>query len=179
MSEVVLIIGPSGSGKSFLQKKLVSEGYFAIVSSTTRNPRDGEFSGVDYHFKEDREDFFLDEYIEHAQVGNEFYGTPVKEFYKAKKIAHVVEPYGAKQILDKFKESKDVTIKVVFMDISKNICSKNLKGNKDSLSDKDLERLNRDVKDDIRDRLVETGIIPTLTIKALDYDIKTLLSRLS
>ncbi|MDN2915273.1 guanylate kinase, partial [Campylobacter jejuni] len=50
---VLLISGPSGSGKSTLLKKLFDEFedelYFSI-SSTTRNPREGEKNGIHYHF---------------------------------------------------------------------------------------------------------------------------------
>ena len=179
MREVILILGPSGSGKSYFQKKLVEKGYSLIVSSTTREKRDGELEGVHYHFKKDKEHFFQDEYLEHAQVGDKYYGTPKKEFYKSNKIAHVVEPYGAKILVDSFKDDKSVNIKIVFFDIDRATCEKNLKGDKDSLSEKDLERLDRDLKDSINKRLEEKNLIPDVVIKSLNYNVDEVLSQLS
>ncbi len=53
MSGAVLILsGPSGAGKSTIISKSedrIGEFYFSI-STTTREPRDGEIDGVDYHF---------------------------------------------------------------------------------------------------------------------------------
>ena len=57
--KILLISGPSGSGKSTLIKRLIAEFgdelYFSI-SSTTREMREGETDGVNYHFVS-REDF--------------------------------------------------------------------------------------------------------------------------
>jgi guanylate kinase len=179
MREVILILGPSGSGKSYFQKKLVDKGYSIIISSTTREKRDGEIDGVHYNFKKDKEDFFKDEYLEHAQVGDKYYGTPKKEFYKSEKIAHVIEPYGARDLVDAFKNDKDIKIKIIFFDIDRKTCEKNLKGDKDSLSQKDMERLDRDLKDSINKRLKEKDLVPDIIIKKLDYDVDDILSKLN
>lgn len=74
-----LVSGPSGSGKSTLCRRLVSEGEAEFsVSCTTRVPREGEKDGVDYHFLS--RDEFLErvekgEFLEHAEVHGNFYGT--------------------------------------------------------------------------------------------------------
>jgi guanylate kinase len=47
---LLVLIGPSGSGKSSVQAKLVEQGWQRVVSSTTRPKRAGETSGVDYNF---------------------------------------------------------------------------------------------------------------------------------
>lgn len=50
--QILVISGPSGSGKSTLIEKLMknqSNIYFSI-SSTTRDIRDGEKDGVNYHY---------------------------------------------------------------------------------------------------------------------------------
>ena len=49
---LLVISGPSGSGKSSLMKEVLQEitdSYFSI-SSTTRPMREGEIDGVNYHF---------------------------------------------------------------------------------------------------------------------------------
>jgi len=49
----IIVVGPSGVGKSTILKKLFAdfEGKFGFsVSHTSRNPREGETDTVDYHF---------------------------------------------------------------------------------------------------------------------------------
>ena len=48
---LLIISGPSGSGKGTIVEKLVSQkGYCVSVSATTRNPRPNEIHGVHYFF---------------------------------------------------------------------------------------------------------------------------------
>ena len=49
---VLVITGPSGVGKGTLIRRLLSDfpGAELSVSATTREPRDGEVNGRDYHF---------------------------------------------------------------------------------------------------------------------------------
>lgn len=53
MSNLVIIVGASGTGKSTLQKNLEKGGYKKIITYTTRPPREGEQDGIDYHFVDD------------------------------------------------------------------------------------------------------------------------------
>ncbi|MDF2839647.1 MAG: gmk [Clostridia bacterium] len=84
MSEGLLIIisGPSGAGKGTVCKELLSMNLPDLelsVSATTRKPRTGELEGISYFFKE-KEEFVQminqNEFIEYAQVYDNFYGTP-------------------------------------------------------------------------------------------------------
>ncbi len=52
MKQVVVIAGPSGSGKNALIRELIQRypGSSLLVTATTRSPRSGEVDGVDYHF---------------------------------------------------------------------------------------------------------------------------------
>ncbi len=74
-----LISAPSGGGKSTLLKMLSEEPDFVYsVSCTTRAPRPGELDGRDYHFlsvAEFERRIAAGEFIEHAQVHGNFYGT--------------------------------------------------------------------------------------------------------
>ena len=178
MIEVLLIAGPSGSGKTYLQKRLIERGFAPIISATTREPREGEENGRDYHFKKDKDDFFKEEYIEYAQFRDDYYGTPKKEFYKADKIAHVIEPYGVRDILDTFKDDENVSIKVIFLNIDRETCKNNLKGDKGYLSEKEQERFDRDMKDSINDRLKEMKIQPDFEITALDYNVDKIIEEI-
>eukprot|EP01052_Picozoa_sp_SAG31_P040996 SAG31_NODE_6092_length_2174_cov_26.087711_1_plen_336_part_00 len=78
---VVAVAGPSGVGKGTLINKLMDEkpGKFGFsVSHTTRDPRPGEIDGVHYNFttKEKMKTMIAaGEFIEHAEVHGNFYGT--------------------------------------------------------------------------------------------------------
>lgn len=85
---ILILSGPSGCGKSTLLKevyKKISDYYFSI-STTTRNPREGEVHGVDYFFvtKEEFEnDIKNDDFLEYALVHGNYYGTSLKPINKA------------------------------------------------------------------------------------------------
>ena len=87
MSPLVLA-APSGTGKTTLARRLVdgSEEYVFSVSATTRNPREGEKNGIDYHFV-DRASFEAmverGELVEWAEVHGQLYGTPRQEIEAA------------------------------------------------------------------------------------------------
>lgn len=81
--KIVVIVAPSGTGKSTLIAKLKEDFPQMVesVSHTTRSPRKGEEDGVHYFFTE-REFFkgLIEEgaFIEWAEVHNNFYGTSKK-----------------------------------------------------------------------------------------------------
>lgn len=88
---LIVISGPSGSGKSSLIKRLMSEEkniYFSI-SSTTRPPRENEQHGLNYFFiseDEFKKSIKNDEFIEWAKVHNFYYGTSINKIYEALKL---------------------------------------------------------------------------------------------
>ncbi|MBM4126050.1 MAG: guanylate kinase [Nitrospira sp.] len=78
-----IVSAPSGAGKTTLCKQLVASmpGLWHSISYTTRKPRAGEEGGREYYFVE--EDAFQDlmarhEFLEHAHVYGNWYGTPRK-----------------------------------------------------------------------------------------------------
>ena len=75
-----VISGPSGVGKTSLVNALTDANpdINSPVSYTTRPPRPGEQSGIDYHFvsvETFREMVTNNEFLEHAQVFGNHYGT--------------------------------------------------------------------------------------------------------
>ena len=104
---VLILSGPSGSGKSTLYKKALQKvgGFEFSVSCTTRQPREGEENGVDYHFVS-RERFGdlleQDAFAEHAEVHGNFYGTLKSELIsrmeRGKDVLLDIDVQGAMQL---------------------------------------------------------------------------------
>jgi guanylate kinase len=77
---LLIVVAPSGAGKTSLVRHLLAErdGVRLSVSFTTRAPRPGEQNGVDYHFVCESE--FIarrdaGEFLEWALVHGNYYGT--------------------------------------------------------------------------------------------------------
>jgi guanylate kinase len=78
--KLFVISAPSGAGKTTMLKQVMSNlpGLVFSISHTTREPRQGEQDGVDYHFVSQSQ--FLDMidrelFLEYAEVHDNFYGT--------------------------------------------------------------------------------------------------------
>lgn len=83
-----VLSSPSGAGKTTLSRKLLAEdGDITLsVSATTRKPRASEVDGKDYFFiSKEKYDAMVagDEFLEHAKVFDNFYGTPKKPVEEA------------------------------------------------------------------------------------------------
>jgi guanylate kinase len=119
MAKVFVITGPSGVGKGTLISKLLERvpGLELSVSATTREPREGEADGRDYHFltpeqfdqRIEREDF-----LEFATYSGNRYGTLRSEVRKRLDAGHSVvleiEVQGARQVRAAMRESIQVFI---------------------------------------------------------------------
>lgn len=105
---LVVISGPTASGKSTLWRRLVQlPGVAFSVSATTRAPREGEVDGRDYHFLSDQEfDRRLAEgdFLEHAEVHGRRYGTLRSEVERAldrgQDLLLEIDVQGAEQVRD-------------------------------------------------------------------------------
>ena len=74
-----MVSAPSGAGKTTLVERIrQNPNLFYSVSCTTRTPRAGEIDGQDYRFLSDadfRERVAKGDFVEHAQVHGDHYGT--------------------------------------------------------------------------------------------------------
>ena len=74
-----MVSAPSGAGKTTLVERIRRTPHlFYSVSCTTRTPRAGEIDGQDYRFLSDanfRERVAKGDFVEHAQVHGDHYGT--------------------------------------------------------------------------------------------------------
>jgi len=78
--KLVVISGPSGAGKTSVCRVLKGDPQVEFsVSATTRQMREGEQDGVDYHFltrQAFEERLAADQFLEHAEYNGNLYGTP-------------------------------------------------------------------------------------------------------
>ncbi len=119
MSKVFVITGPSGVGKGTLISELLRRvGDLELsVSATTRDPREGEADGRDYHFL-DPADFDRraegNEFLEFATYSGNRYGTLREEVERRLAEGHSVvleiEVQGARQVRAAMPESVQVFI---------------------------------------------------------------------
>ena len=97
---MIVLVGESASGKSSIEKYLVNNyEYKKVVSYTTRQPRDGEIDGVDYHFI-DTEKFIklkADGFFAETATYNEWNYGVAKEDCTDDKVA-VLTPHGLRQV---------------------------------------------------------------------------------
>ncbi len=119
MSTVYIISAPSGSGKSTLVnelRKLISNLDFSI-SYTTRHPRGSEQNGREYFFVpiQDFEEMIArGEFLEHANVFGNYYGTAKRFLEQAQGSGHDllldIDVQGAAQVKRKIKDAVSVFI---------------------------------------------------------------------
>ena len=97
---MIVLVGESASGKSSIEKHLVNHhGFNKVVSYTTREPRQGEVDGIDYHFIDAERFLELKKqgfFAETAVYNDWNYGT-AKEDCTDDKVA-VLTPHGLRQV---------------------------------------------------------------------------------
>jgi guanylate kinase len=119
MAKVFVITGPSGVGKGTLIAKLLERvpGLELSVSATTREPRDGEADGRDYHFLSPQEfdrRIEAEDFLEFATYSGNRYGTLRSEVRKrleaGRSVVLEIEVQGARQVRAAMRESIQVFI---------------------------------------------------------------------
>lgn len=103
---LIVLSGPSGSGKGTVLKEfLKTEDFGVSVSATTRQPRPEDKEGVTYFFKtrEEFEEMIENgEFFEYAQFNGNYYGTPKKyvldRINNGNNIILEIEVQGAMQV---------------------------------------------------------------------------------
>ena len=109
------ISAPSGAGKTSLVKALLAKKTTELavsVSHTTRDIRPGEVNGVDYHFVSLNQFESMiqnDEFIEHARVFDNLYGTAQQSVEgildSGKHVILEIDWQGARQVKQKMFET--------------------------------------------------------------------------
>ncbi len=114
-----VIAAPSGAGKTSLLRAVMQRrpGVGFSVSCTTRKPRPGEVDGRDYHFI-GRAEFerLVDagEFVEHANVFGNFYGTRLSVVESAlaegRDLILEIDWQGARQVRERLPEAVQIFI---------------------------------------------------------------------
>ena len=114
-----IISAPSGAGKTSLVHAVVKmlPDVVVSVSHTTRNMREGEVNGRDYHFVDEQR--FLEmvdsgDFLEHANVFGNRYGTSrqhiQEQLSSGKDVILEIDWQGARQIRQLMSDSKSIYI---------------------------------------------------------------------
>lgn len=108
---LVVFSGPSGVGKGTVRKKFfekMGDKLYYSISMTTRNIREGETDGVDYHFiskEQFLEEIQKDNVLEYNEYVGNFYGTPkdvvFEKINQGIDVVLEIEVNGAKMIKEK------------------------------------------------------------------------------
>jgi guanylate kinase len=119
MAKIFVITGPSGVGKGTLISRLRQRlpDLVLSVSATTRDPREGEEDGRDYHFltpDEFEERMEADDFLEFATYSGNRYGTLRSEVERCLDEGHSVlleiEVQGAQQVRAALDDSVQIFI---------------------------------------------------------------------
>jgi guanylate kinase len=111
LGTLYIISAPSGAGKTSLVKALLERlsDVAVSVSHTTRAPRPGEQHGVDYHYINKVEFERLvkcGEFLEHAQVFDNYYGTRratvLERLEAGEDVILEIDWQGARQVAEAF-----------------------------------------------------------------------------
>ncbi len=107
--QLIVLSGPSGSGKGTIIKALLASRDDTVlsISMTTRQPRPGEVDGVHYYFRS-REEFedtiAKDGFLEYAEYNGNYYGTPEAPIRRwldeGKNVILEIEVQGAEKVMD-------------------------------------------------------------------------------
>ena len=109
MGQLIVLSGPSGSGKGTIIKSLLAgrDDTVLSVSMTTREPRPGEMDGVHYHFctREDFEKVIAEDgFLEYAEYNGNYYGTPEAPIRRwlseGKNVILEIEVQGAEKVMN-------------------------------------------------------------------------------
>jgi guanylate kinase len=151
---VFIISAPSGSGKSTLTRELLKAvpGLRFSISYTTRPPRGQERDGEDYFFVT-REEFEQrltnDEFLEHAEVFGNYYGTHTSELDRAAAegvdLVLDIDVQGARQLKGKI----PAAVSIFILAPSREILEHRLRARSQD-SDQVIERRLRDAAEEIR-----------------------------
>jgi guanylate kinase len=148
-----VVAAPSGAGKTSLVKALMERepGIQFSVSYTTRKPRPNEIPGRDYHFvshERFQEMIANREFLEHAQVFDNCYGTGVRTVQEAlsngEQLLLEIDWQGARQVRSRIPDA----VSIFILPPSRAALEQRLKA-RSTDSDQVIQRRLRDAAEDL------------------------------
>ena len=148
---LVILSGVSGAGKDTIKKELIKrmENVISLPSFTSREPRDGEEEGVQYHFitkEQFKEKIKNEEFYEYDLHHENYYGTSKKlmneKIESGKIIVKDIEVNGTENLIKKL--GNDTKLVTIFLKVDKEELKNRLINRGDNLSEVDMQlRLGR------------------------------------
>lgn len=130
---MIILVGPSASGKTVIGKYLIDTYHFKkFVTTTTRPMRINEKQNIDYHFvsyEEFTKRVSENKFVEYVQYNGFYYGSEKAEIATNKII--ILEPNGLKKYLS----LKDKTIVSFFIKCDKSLRKQRMIDRKDEKED--------------------------------------------
>ena len=148
---LVILSGVSGAGKDTIKKELIKrmDNVISLPSFTSREPREGEEEGVQYHFIT-REEFMnkiaQDEFYEYDIHHNNYYGTSKKlmneKIQSGKIIVKDIEVNGTENLIKLL--ANETKLVPIFLKVDREELKRRLINRGDNLSPEEMElRLGR------------------------------------
>lgn len=122
MRKLILLVGPTCTGKSTLEAALNKQGLPSLVSYTTRARRVGEIQGIHYDFLTKEQVLDMEargEVIQKVDFAGNYYGTTTttlaKAYEKSNVAVAVVEPTGVTQFKEYAYKVGDLHVIAVYI----------------------------------------------------------------
>ena len=148
---LVILSGVSGAGKDTIKKEIIKrmKNVISLPSFTSREPREGEEEGIQYHFitKEHfKEKIKNEEFYEYDLHHENYYGTSKKlmneKIDSGKIIVKDIEVNGTENLIKKL--GNDTKLVTIFLKVDKEELKNRLINRGDNLSEADMQlRLGR------------------------------------
>ena len=147
---LVILSGVSGAGKDTIKKEIIKrmKNVISLPSFTSREPREGEEEGIQYHFitkEQFKEKIKNEEFYEYDLHHENYYGTSKKMNEKidsGKIIVKDIEVNGTENLIKKL--GNDTKLVTIFLKVDKEELKNRLINRGDNLSEADMQlRLGR------------------------------------
>ena len=148
---LVILSGVSGAGKDTIKKEIIKrmKNVISLPSFTSREPREGEEEGIQYHFitkEQFKEKIKNEEFYEYDLHHENYYGTSKKlmneKIDSGKIIVKDIEVNGTENLIKKLEN--DTKLVTIFLKVDKEELKNRLINRGDNLSEADMQlRLGR------------------------------------
>ena len=148
---LVILSGVSGAGKDTIKKEIIKrmKNVISLPSFTSREPREGEEEGIQYHFitkEQFKEKIKNEEFYEYDLHHENYYGTSKKlmneKIDSGKIIVKDIEVNGTENLIKKL--GNDTKLVTIFLKVEKEELKKRLINRGDHLSEAEMQlRLDR------------------------------------